>query len=723
MYRATLRLAVLLAGILAAGCVPTTPLGDGADNANDNATGDNGGPPSDANTPDPVLAEIAAAFAGLSRTNPVDDGQALADALMARGAFASVDVGEGMVLATTLDGEEIAVFNDMPYEEWTASEEAATAKLLDAPEADAFTGKLSSARGTQDTHVMVVNTSPNNSIDGKLSKAGLDSVVAIAQKLGYSVNSPASASYESFKASFKNMDCLVWFGHAGNAKGRFFFEIPFFPEFNDKHADFGSAVIRGVHYDVVQGLKTYLAANDEFVKRSWSFKKGSLLIMSTCYGASDGAKAFRQACNGAGLEAFFGWTGTTKFQDMAETTSVLADLVMGGNMQYAAYHPGAGSEPSRAWSYLTALSDLRAVKRKNPGSIAANIAHFGYELSKSYSGALGDHESNLAYRRTGGADAGGPDLNSVWEPGTLALTVAESATAPSTLIIDGAFGAERGDVRVTINGTDLNITGWNPVEIKCQIPNDGANASGTVVVQRYGRTGNPVNLTLWKGPVTYSEKLDCDDPQKLTWHTQKSYSLDVQMRGDIHSHRASPGAAPTRSTLGLAALAGVSKVTAYSTSGTITEPHFDEHNQLASKTISTFSRAAAFTPPRAMSQIPGEAGFSASFHPDQQRFVVTQGSLNVVNGEHEVQEHQNPVLPSKTEFDQTFFLAFNTALNLQEATASLSLDSFSTGQVSLDRTINQTFQGNNGDSQGTVHAVLNAGPFTATNAPDASAPR
>jgi hypothetical protein len=398
------------------------------------------------------------------------------------------------------------------------------------------------------------------------------------------------------------------------------------------------------------------------------------------------------------------------------------DMVLGANTRFATYHPDAGSELSRAWSYQTTLQDLQKINRKSP---AYPLPLGGYPLTRSFSGPLADKPSNLVYRCANGGDAGNNDPDSVFVPGIAALDLAESKDSPSTLSIYGSFTNQQGDGKVTMNGNELTVTVWGQNAIACKISNDGDDASGTVIVECRGRESNPVNLTMWKGPLLYSETYQVNDPQNVYGQLIRSYSLDVRMRGDVHSYRPTPTDKPAPGYLAVNAMKGVSKVSSYSVSGDLTDVLLSEEHKQVGTDQKVYTKNTLFENNTAFSDIPatGHVDFIMVFRPAQHKAEVLQSGFSLSNAVHVADHYNQPPISEDTEYDEGFTLSLNAVLPLVDPVISLDSTSFDTGFISAAPSKDLTWHGLNGDSPGTVTYSIQAGPFAATHPPDADAAR
>jgi hypothetical protein len=114
-------------------------------------------------------------------------------------------------------------------------------------------------------------------------------------------------------------------------------------------------------------------------------------------------------------------------------------------------------------------------------------------------------------------------------------------------LIAGLFGTDPGETgrAVKINGQPLNVRYWQPTLIACDLPQTGADAAGTVVVEVGGgnapRRSNEVNLTQWEGTLTYQR----DDAGSLN----VAMEINVRFRADIHAFRDLPHEQPFETTV------------------------------------------------------------------------------------------------------------------------------------------------------------------------------
>jgi len=672
-----------------------------------------------------AFKNVQTGFATLPHNSPQEDNQRLADLLASDPSITAVEVGQGGVEITLFDGEEVVLFNDVPYDQLMETETADDNQKNAVADKSVTPSALLKANAA-DTRLVVVNSTSSPTETG-LFKPSLDAIAAMGQKLGYTVQSPSFDSYETFKNSFKQMSCMVWFGHSAAMNGKYRFVLPLFADLTKTHPEIGTTLRRAaeVHFDIggwhIEFGDTF-AATEQFASTYWTFKKGGLLLMNLCESGAGDAKAFRQVCNSVGVEAYFGWSAVTAFKDMAETAPAVMDMVLGTNTRFTTYHPDAGSEPSRAWSYQTILQDFQKINRKSP---AYPLPLGGYPITRSFSGPLADKPSDLVYRCANGSDAGNKDLDSVFVPGISKLGLAESKTSPSTLSIFGSFTNQQEDGKVTMNGNELTVTTWGQNAIACEISNDGDDASGTVIVECRGHESNPVNLTMWNGLLMYTKTSQVNDPQNVYVQLTHSYSLDVRMRGDVHSYRWTPTDKPAPDHLAVGAMEGVSKVSSYSVTGELTEVMLSEEKQQIGTDQNVYTKNTLFGPGTAFSDVPKpeHVGFIMDFRPAEHKAQIIESGLSLSNGVHVAHHFNQPPFSSDTEYDEPFILSLITVLSLVDPVISLDATTFDTGFISAAPTKDTTWHGRNGDSPGTVTYSLQAGPFAATHPPDADAAR
>ncbi|HET6462655.1 MAG TPA: hypothetical protein VFH33_02555 [Candidatus Krumholzibacteria bacterium] len=240
----------------------------------------------------------------------------------------------------------------------------------------------------------------------------------------------------------------------------------------------------------------------KFVRNHMTFAKNSLVIVDACNSSSGPAADLRAAFGAVGASVYVGWSNVVDAPFAYKAMKYLLDRLMGLNEITPV------SPKQRAFN----IDDVRNDMATNRNLVTDPYKNAVLTVSK-----LKDDFGLLA-------------------PSIQFLSIEENTEFGATLIIAGLFGSDPGDSgrRVTINGTAMNVTGWEPTQITCDIDTEGANAAGTVVVEvgsgNNVRESNHVNITEWKGELKY----DRDDPGDQAVHI----TMKVHFRADIHSFRA-----------------------------------------------------------------------------------------------------------------------------------------------------------------------------------------
>lgn len=261
----------------------------------------------------------------------------------------------------------------------------------------------------------------------------------------------------------------------------------------------------------------------QFVNRYMSFGKNSVVIIDACSSASVGAIDMRQAFENAGASVYVGWTRSVDAGFAYKAMKYLIDRLLGVNVI-------SPEDPKqRAFNIDQVLKDMKDNR---------NLVDDPH-----------DHAILTSFRMKG--DFG------LLSPSIQFLSI-DLSTGSSQLVIAGIFGTDPGEGNraVKINGQSLNVVEWEPTLITCDIPDTGDDAAGTVVVEvgsgAHPRRSNEVNLTEWKGELTYER----DDPGEQ----HVAMTLKIHFRADIHSFREEPHETPFETTVLFSAMHDASAV-------------------------------------------------------------------------------------------------------------------------------------------------------------------
>ncbi len=241
-----------------------------------------------------------------------------------------------------------------------------------------------------------------------------------------------------------------------------------------------------------------------FVREYMSFGKDSLVLINACWSANpkpdpaDFAAASYE--KGAGL--YVGWTRNVGVDVAYRAAAFLVDRMLGANQA----DPKEDS-PQRPFNWDAVFEDLRARGLDWDNITQAQLVA-------------------VANARASGSPILAPSIDY--------MLVDEMK---EQLHVFGLFGPDpRPDGSVTVNGTAIPIESWKPAEIVCDLPATGTNTAGDVVVTVRKHPSNTVQLTEWRGTVTYTRA----DAPSLFW----TVTFKLHFRADIHLSRKKPHSAP-----------------------------------------------------------------------------------------------------------------------------------------------------------------------------------
>jgi len=297
-----------------------------------------------------------------------------------------------------------------------------------------------------------------------------------------------------------------------------------------------------------QDMDNKWGITEKFVKKFWTFKSDSLIVMNSCslfnvapagiFDGTEGQIAFglpgsaaaaaaqnvafqavaaaagesfrgTLAAKSAGKTTIIGWDKDVSVAFAQVTIPLFFDRVLGAN-QVSPENP-----PQRPFSYK-AVYDWMVAKGKvlDPGP------KFTATMKLE---TRGTPEGQLV-----------PSLGwaSVYPGGTGGLYTGE-------WILDLAgdfFGPDLGTV--TVNGTQLLVHTWSDTNVIARLPDslDSPGASGDIVVEVQGRKSNVVPLTQWTGTVKQSMV-----GTEIGSGARADVTCPVHATGDVHYKRFAPG--------------------------------------------------------------------------------------------------------------------------------------------------------------------------------------
>jgi hypothetical protein len=270
-------------------------------------------------------------------------------------------------------------------------------------------------------------------------------------------------------------------------------------------------------------MKAYYYITPDFVREYMSFKPNTSFVFVNGCNASDPALGsdWKAAFREKGASVYVSWDKHANAFEAFDTADAFFAGITGGKLGPIEMDP-----PQRPFPYTGIVQQLLQTAR--PG--------------KSYSvGQTGGHEGVATLQAEELTPSSDPRFG-LLTPTIEYLFVDEKT---DTLQIVGVFGSRPTDAKVTINGSDLAVSDWQPDLVKCQIPRRGANSIGDVVVSANGHKSNPATLTAWEGDFHYTS---AGGHQFVAWTTTPEFTvksnLHVRFRADIRSRRVKAGAAP-----------------------------------------------------------------------------------------------------------------------------------------------------------------------------------
>ncbi len=254
-------------------------------------------------------------------------------------------------------------------------------------------------------------------------------------------------------------------------------------------------------FDKGPGDKTQVAElyaiTSGFVITYWTFAQNSLVDISACY---SNAADFGAACVGKGASVYAGWSNSVGDGVAADFDEFFFGRLLGMNAAEPKYDP-----PVRPFAWPEVYAEAQRRKLTVDASNGATL---------TMTGSAGSSLGPLA-----------PVIDNA--------AIVERAPDQSDLILNGKFGvdpgAEKRQVFVGAGSDTLEVTSWQPEQVKCDLPVTGAKSSGDIQVVVHGVYSNVIPISEWQGTVTWTLKSYGTCQQKIT--------VDFRIRGDVHPYR------------------------------------------------------------------------------------------------------------------------------------------------------------------------------------------
>lgn len=243
----------------------------------------------------------------------------------------------------------------------------------------------------------------------------------------------------------------------------------------------------------------------KFISTYWqNFSDHAVVFINAC--GSDGSAGFKAAIQAKNGPAYFGWTQIVNCADAGDVAEFMVDRMLGINKHFRKETPA--QRPFDAESVYNDLKSRGLHIRANNDPLASYQTKFNYTPGSGNFGVLA--------------------------PSIRFMAILEHQ---DTVEMTGIFGQDPGARgKLKVGGTELPIGSWEPGLIRAFIPNTGVGCVGPVTVEVDGRVSNTVNLTEWKGEITYHH----NDAGSLAGNI----TMNCHFRADVHLFRDGPGLAP-----------------------------------------------------------------------------------------------------------------------------------------------------------------------------------
>jgi hypothetical protein len=263
-------------------------------------------------------------------------------------------------------------------------------------------------------------------------------------------------------------------------------------------------------------IETHYGITGEFVINHMSFGQDCLIYIDACRSfVGDFISSFiDKSPNASGT--FISWSNYVDDSKAYKVMKFVFDRLLGTNISYV---PWVEHPPQRPFGIEKIWTDMGSrtppVNRYADNSVSGNV-----------------QIATLEYRIGGGSKLG------ILAPSIKFLTVDEST---QKMTLNGIFGPDPkavvgGTGSVTIDSIVAPYTSWTKSTIECTIPKSGRGSAGDVIVTAFGHPSNTVQLTEWRGTLTFN--------QPAIGSQGTFYRFNLHFRADVHSFREQPGGTP-----------------------------------------------------------------------------------------------------------------------------------------------------------------------------------
>lgn len=255
--------------------------------------------------------------------------------------------------------------------------------------------------------------------------------------------------------------------------------------------------------DDVNKTEWHYGITQKFVSHSryMNFAADAFYYIDACNGMNGYAEDFRNAMVGAAANqqaTYIGWTRPASGEVQDPTARFIFDRLLGTHDQTVPMEDPL----QRPFDWPRIFDDLQ-----------------------SFNLGVSTHGGRLAYFA----------ISTTVPMLTPTIKYISMADYESTMAIQGSFGEQPADGKVTVDGVAVVITAWTPSLIMAVIPTTGQGSYGDVIVSVRGNESNKVPLSEWTIPMNVSV-----DEFGIT----AEVILNLKIRADVHKYRTKPGEAP-----------------------------------------------------------------------------------------------------------------------------------------------------------------------------------
>jgi hypothetical protein len=510
----------------------------------------------------------------LNHTSVTADIQAVAQQMVASGAYKSAVVTAGGISATLPDGSLALVFADVPEDLMPSSSSAAVARAASANVHGAERRPMASSLSSPNPHehlFLYNDTDPNfHEVYDQEWAAALKNVpftgpapLGANAKYGVSTGSVSLVNITHIGATnahpidFLNITTHGMVGErtlSGSSTYQYYLlsTTPLSDDAKTTYAaDFAA---HNLAYALFLSTRTtpeattnlgLLSFTPDFLTAHLQFNPGAIVNFAACYGASpiiqDDVSATLKA---AGVGRWFGWTKAVGIIDDYQSISFLFDRLVGEQSPSASGLDADAAQrtpPQRPFSlmdvYGAMQSEVRSSAIQASNGTTYDISDINFAPNATQPPLNEGTQARYSITDFGAEGTSTAPIFYAF-PSISNLSIAESPTA-GTMTINGLFPTATGTVQIAdaSGTTPLTVTSWSRSVVTATLPPGGNGSSGLVtVLSADGVPSNPVPLTQWSGVLTFNENDSIPDLDGTSGSGSGSISaqLNVNFRADVH---------------------------------------------------------------------------------------------------------------------------------------------------------------------------------------------